>query len=179
MLNAWRSSAFSLTSAALLGALAACRSEPVGPSEHSLLQTRPHYDDYTSETGGEECPPNVPLSECQPITQAERDQIYWDILFGVHWNNEECNRVGQRALDMAQYGDIRKYPMMSSYYLGYWRRQSELGTERIAFRADRLLTYGDRMSTMTHESSHSRWNRGDHGFTLYDPYWVQDNCFDN
>lgn len=171
-----RTQAIVVSCAGLLGIGTACGRELLGP-ELPAPQTPHFYEDTWEEEAA--CPDNVPPEACEPMSSAERQTLYWDILQGVKWDIEECATVGNRALDHAQYGEMRKYPMLSSYFDGYWQPASRnpWGTgDIIAIRADRMLIHGDRMQMMVHESSHSRWNRGEHGFALYDPYWAQYNC---
>ena len=175
MVHTWRYRGLVLFCAALAVAGSACNSDPLGPG--ARLPEAPQREDYTNEESGEDCPPNVPPELCKPLTQAERDQMYWEVLMNVRWDVEQCTRVGERALDWVLYGDMRKYPYMSSYFTGNWTKYTN-GVERIGIREDQLVTYADRMENIMHEVTHSFWGVGDasHGYALYSPQWSEQNC---
>jgi hypothetical protein len=119
----------------------------------------------------------VPENECVPFTQAERDQIYWEVLTNVCWDIAQCANIDNKAVDWALYGDLRKYPMMWSYYTGNWTLYTN-GAQRIGIRSDQMLTYADRMENILHESTHSYFGAGDsaHSYALYYPAWTEGNC---
>jgi hypothetical protein len=56
--------------------LAACdASRPVAPAPISV-PTGPNRDDDVGD-GSSDCPPGVPASDCVPLSQAERQVIWW------------------------------------------------------------------------------------------------------
>jgi hypothetical protein len=99
------------------------------------------------------------------------------VALNVRWDIPQCANIGNRAIDFALNGGLRKYPMMSSYFTGNWTLYTN-GAQRIGIRADQMASYADRMETILHESTHSYFAAGEaaHSYTLYSPAWTEGNC---
>ena len=157
---------------------------PVAPAP-AAFPSAPNTDD--EDIGdGDACPSIVPPEDCVPLTQAERQQLWWDIQNGIKWWNGPCGNLGAHLQDFVTYRDIRKYAINRNFWpswaVGFWDPQDRYtGAPQISF--DWAYHQGwpsEAVKTLMHEATHSYRGMGSLAHS-YDPvgpgtYWVEDQC---
>lgn len=122
---------------------------PSDPGSRAVL-----YDDM-------DCPPQVYTWQCEPLNQQERDDLYWDLMQGIRWEEPGCSAVGFHIIDFIQYGDVRKFQDFDNVVTtGYWQKFSD-GSERISFNSRIMGWRSERTATALHEGWHSHSRGGD------------------
>lgn len=139
----------------------ACDRAPTSPSALTPNGTgTANYEDY----GDTACPPDVPDSECVPVTAEERERIRSDIMDYVRWEVPECRNMGLAILDFAENGDLRKFPEYSTFW-GWWQHANYAypgQPEQISFERS-TVTQGwssQRIMTAIHEGTHRYYQAG-------------------
>lgn len=144
-----------LVSAALAMTIA-CHDELVtGPKG-----LRPSAPSFQVDDGSEECPPES--TNCTPLSQDERNTLWWDIQLSIHWWDPACADVGLQMQDYTQTGDIRKYDLAivnGRTTVGAWQKfpdgSTQISFHQLLFDPSRA---GQRTTTAMHEGHHaSAW----------------------
>lgn len=156
-------------------AATACEvTNPVAPGSPSVHPSATYGSDQSTDAA--DCPPDVAPADCQPLSQTERQTLWWDVQQGIKWWDENCAAIGTKIQDQITTGDMRKFPSASAWY-GYWREQANSGSQ-VSIRSDRLGWYDTRLNTMLHEGVHVRWynNYFAHTYALGGTFWAENNC---
>jgi hypothetical protein len=118
----------------------------------------------------------VPPEDCDPATQQERTDLWWDLQIGIRWDIEDCASIGYAMQDFVLTGDVRVYPD-PNHNLDWGEWQIRGGFEQISFNHD-VFTQGwasERLPTAIHEGYH-HWTYG--GSELY-AYGFEAACVNN
>jgi hypothetical protein len=178
---------FTLSGIAVLAVAGCTVPDPVSPRAPAVPSDIARYvDDETDEAGSENsCPPQIPESQCEPMTQAEKDMLWWDIKISIKWEIPMCADIGRLMQDFAKTGDVRKWQATTTTIaVGYWTPPTGFPSykpQRVAIRSDLLGWWRGRLDTFMHEGSHVWYQSGQgaHNWQVGGAYWVEDNCINN
>jgi hypothetical protein len=110
----------------------------------------------------EYCPVEVPPEDCRAMSQAQREDMWWDLELGVQWWDQDCATAGRQMQDFVLNGDMRVYTDFDNMVtVGWWGRFTDTGHEVIGINSGLWGQgwQGQRLNTGIHEGVH-KWRRG-------------------
>lgn len=76
-----------MIAAATIFVATACRDDDLSGPGTAASGSRPTF---TIGDGSYDCPVEVPPEDCDPATQQERTDLWWDLQIGIRWDIEDC-----------------------------------------------------------------------------------------